>query len=62
MLIHHTVNAYSEFQLASALNSEKDDSEIAHLLEVRTVMEIQTETNNAPLIVSSKIKRLLHIQ
>jgi hypothetical protein len=31
MSIHHTIDAHSEFQRAFALNSEKDDSEIAHL-------------------------------
>lgn len=32
--------AYSEFQLISALNSEEDDSEISHSLEMMDVLEV----------------------
>lgn len=32
MLIHHTVDTCSEFQVAFALNSENTDSEMTHLL------------------------------
>lgn len=32
--MRHTTDARSEFQWASAMNSEKDNSEIAHLLEM----------------------------
>ena len=34
MLMHHTIDACSEFQCASALDSEKDNSKMEHLLEV----------------------------
>jgi hypothetical protein len=40
MLMHHTIDAYSEFQQASALSSEKDDSEITHLLEMKSILEM----------------------
>ena len=37
------VYTYSEFQWASASNSEKDDSEISHSLEVMTVLEMAVQ-------------------
>ena len=40
VLVHQTVYAYSEYQWDFALNSEKTDSEIAHLLEIITILEM----------------------
>lgn len=34
VLMHHTMDTHSESRQASAWNSEKEDSEIAHLLEL----------------------------
>lgn len=34
VLMHHTMDIHSESRQASAWNSEKEDSEIAHLLEL----------------------------
>lgn len=58
-LIHHTTDAYSGFQWASALSSEKDDSVITHLLETIAIMGIliQIKTDNVPVYVSSKMKK-----
>ena len=41
VLIHHTGDA--EFQGASALNSERNDSKITHLLEMVAVLEMPLE-------------------
>ena len=51
---------YSWFQWATALSSEKDDSIIAHLLEIMTIMGItaQIKSDNAPTYVSNKMKQL----
>ena len=49
MLIHHTSDTYSEFQVASALNSEKEDSLITHVLAVMAIfgLALQIKINNA---------------
>ena len=39
MLIHHMTDTCSESQRASALSSERADSEIAHLLEMIAFLE-----------------------
>lgn len=59
MLIHHTADAHSEFQRASALNSEMYDYEIAHFLEVMAILEVplKTEANNASKYVSIRIQQ-----
>ena len=48
-LIHHTIDTYSEFWRASALISEKEDSEIIHLLEIVLILEmpLQIEDDDA---------------
>ena len=38
VFVRHTVDACSEFQGAFALNSEKDESEISHFLEIVTAL------------------------
>lgn len=60
MLIHHTTDTCSEFQGASALSSEKDDSEIAHLLDVIAVlkMPLQIGADDALTYVSIRIQHL----
>ena len=40
VLKHHRVYTWSESQRASALDSPKDESEIAHLLEVMGSLEM----------------------
>ena len=62
-LVHHTIDICSRFQWATALNSEKADSVIKHLLEVMDTMGIPVhiKTDNAPAYVSSKMNPLLHI-
>lgn len=59
MLIHHTADPYSEFQWASALSSEKADSEIVHLLQVMAVLErpLQSEADDNPSCVANPGKR-----
>ena len=61
--VHHTIDTCSKFQWATALNSEKADSVIKHLLEVMDIMGIplQIKTDNAPVYVSSKVNQFLHI-
>lgn len=39
VFVRHTVDACSEFRGAFALNSEKDESEISHFLEIVTALE-----------------------
>ena len=56
MLMHHTIDAYSEFQQASALSSEKADSVITHLLEVMAIMGIPTQIKTDNSLVSNKMK------
>ena len=41
--VNHTSNTFSGFQWATALNSEKADSVITHLLEVMAVMGIPAQ-------------------
>ncbi|MEJ1274732.1 amelotin [Cricetulus griseus] len=57
--VHHTIDTFSGFQWATALNSEKADSVITHLLEVMAVMDIpaQIKTDNAPAYVSTKMEQ-----
>ncbi|MBV2133725.1 DDE-type integrase/transposase/recombinase [Pseudomonas sp. MAP12] len=57
--VHHTIDTFSGFQWATALNSEKADSVITHLLEVMAVMGIpaQIKTDNAPAYVSTKLEQ-----
>ena len=59
VLIYHTVDTCSEFQWAFALNSEKDGSEIAHLLEMITILEIplHIRADDASTHVSLKIQQ-----
>lgn len=40
-LIHGTTDTYSESQWETALNSEKADSIITHLLQIMTIMGIR---------------------
>ena len=40
VLIHHTTDTCSEFQGASAVSSENDDSENVHLLEMVALLEM----------------------
>lgn len=58
MLLYHTIDTYSGFQWAFALNSEKDDSKIAHLLVVMTILEMpqQNEIEDAPAYVSNRVQ------
>ena len=62
MLIHHTIETYFAFQWASALNSEKADSDIAHLLEMVVILEmpLQIETDGASTYISIRIQLLTH--
>ncbi|MGE9501631.1 DDE-type integrase/transposase/recombinase, partial [Escherichia coli] len=57
--VHHTIDIFSGFQWATALNSEKAVSVIIHLLEVMAVMGIpaQIKTDNAPAYVSTKLEQ-----
>ena len=48
MLVHHTIDTCSEFQGAPALSSEKDDSEIAHLLEVIAILKMPLQICGKP--------------
>ena len=61
--VHHTIDTCTRFQWATALNSEKADSVIKHLLQVMDFMGIpvQIKTDNAPVYVSSKVNQFLHI-
>ena len=56
--MYHTIDTYSGFQWATALNSEKADSVIRNLLEVMTIMGIpaQIMTDNGPAYDSRKMK------
>lgn len=58
MLILHTIDTYSKFQWPSALSSEKDNSEIAHLLTMMVILEmlLQAEANDALEPVCSKVQ------
>lgn len=60
--VHHTTDTHSEFQWATALNSEKTDSVNIHLLEVMAIMgvTVQIKTENAAMNVSSKMNLFLH--
>lgn len=46
--VYHTIDLYSEFHWAFDCNSEKNDSEIAHLLNAMAILEtcLQIKTNN----------------
>lgn len=44
MLIYHTLAIHSDFHRASALNSEKDHSEILHLLPMMAIWEMPWQT------------------
>jgi hypothetical protein len=59
VLIHHTIDRYSECQEVFTLISEKDDSEIAHLLEIMTILEIslQIEVDDALTYASNRIQQ-----
>ena len=56
--VHHTIDMFSGFKRATALNSEKADSVITHLLEVIMGIPVQIKTDNAPAYVSSKMKHI----
>ena len=47
--VHHTIATCSGFQWASALNSEKEDSLITHVLAVMAIfgLALQIKINNA---------------
>ncbi|MGE9714896.1 DDE-type integrase/transposase/recombinase [Escherichia coli] len=57
--VHHTIDTFSGFQWATALNSEKADSVITHLLEVMAVMGIPApiKNDNAAAYVSTKLEQ-----
>lgn len=58
VIIHHTIDSDSGFQGIPFLNCEKDESRIAHLLEVIAILEKpwQIEADDTPACVSNKIK------
>ena len=58
-IVHHPIDTYSSFQWATALNSEKADSVITHLLEIVAIMGILVEikTDNGPAYVSRKMNQ-----
>ena len=58
MLMHHTIDAHSGFPYAFALNSERNDSESAHLLEMVAILEmpLQTEADDATVYVAIRIQ------
>ena len=60
MLMHHTIDAHSGFPYAFALNSERNDSESAHLLEM-VAIPLQTEADDALTYVSNKIEQFFKI-
>jgi hypothetical protein len=55
----HMLIRYTEFQRISDLSSEGDDSEIAHLLEIMTVLEmsLQSKTDDFQTYMSKWIKK-----
>ena len=56
MLIHHTIDTYSEFQWVSTLNSEKANSEIECSLEMGILkMPLQIEVDDTLTYVSIRI-------
>lgn len=59
MLMHHTIDAHSGFPYAFALNSERNDSESAHLLEMVAILEmpLQTEADGAFKYVTFAIQQ-----
>ena len=48
-MIYYTIDTYSKFQRAFSSNSEKDDSEITHLIQIMTILEmpLQIKTDDA---------------
>lgn len=58
--VYHTIDMYSGFQWATALNSEKAACVITHLLKIMGIMGItaQIKTDNVPAYVSNKIQQL----
>lgn len=60
MLIHHRVDTDSGFQGASALSSEKADSETTHLLEMVAFLEmpLQIEVDAASTYVSIRLQQV----
>ena len=52
-LMYHAKDPHSEFQQISALNSVKNDSEITHLIEILTVL-------NLPLMTKADSARHMH--
>ena len=63
-MYNHTIDTYSGFPWATALNSEKADSVITPLLEVMAIMGIpaQIKTDNSPVYVSRKMKWFFALQ
>lgn len=61
VLIHHTVDASSEFK--GALSFERKNSDIVHLLEMVAILEmpLQIEANDALTYVSNKREQFLDI-
>ena len=59
--IHYSIDTYPGFQLESALNSEKADSVITHLLETKALMgylyKKKKATYNTPAYVPNKMKQ-----
>lgn len=62
-MTHHTIDRYSEFPGAFALNSEKDNSKVVYLLEMVTLLEmlLEVEVDNASTYVSMRIQQFLKI-
>ena len=60
--MHHTIDTYSEYQWATALHSEKDNSVITQLLKVMDNMglSVQIETDNVPPIYLVKWNSFLY--
>ena len=62
-MIYYTIDTYSKFQRAFSSNSEKDDSEITHLIQIMTILEIplQIEAEDDSAYVYNKIKQFLSL-
>ena len=56
MLIHHTISTYLGIQWTTALSSEKADFEIAHLLEMMTILKMPLiiKADDSPTYISNK--------
>jgi hypothetical protein len=56
VLIHHTVDSCLEFQCTSALSSDRDYSEIAHLFEMMAALQmpLQSKSDDVPTYICIK--------